>query len=77
MKQYCASGAEHESRLRRKTAFCGLRHCLGNDLVNKFPVRHQVHAPRYAPFVESDTKSLTASRKRPLRGLHEKATMAA
>ena len=50
-----------------------LRHDLGDGLVNKFPVRRQGHAPRPAPFALSDTKRLAASRKRPLRGLHEKS----
>ena len=65
--------AEHESRPCRKTAFDGLWPCLAGDLVNEFPARHQCTAARFAPFVWPDTKSLAASRKRPLRGLHEKS----
>jgi hypothetical protein len=50
-----------------------LRASLVGGLVNKFPVRQKCTAARFAPFVGPDTKSLTASRKRPLRGLHEKS----
>ena len=65
--------AKHESRPCRKTVFDGLQACLVGGLVNKFPIRHKCTASRFAPFVGPDTKSLTASRKRPLRGLHEKS----
>ncbi len=65
--------AKHESRPRRKTVFDGLRASLVGGLVNKFPVRLKCTAARFAPFVGPDTKSLTASRKRPLRGLHERS----
>ena len=64
--------AEHESRLRRKTASDGLLRGLADGQVNKFPVSRQCLATRFAPFALPDTKSLTASRKRPLGGLHEK-----
>jgi len=64
---------KHESRPHRKTVFDGLRTSLVGGLVNKFPVRQKCTAARFAPFVGPDTKSLTASRKRPLRGLHEKS----
>ena len=68
--------AEHESRPWRKAVFDGLRICLAGGLVNEFPARHQCTTARFAPFALSDTKSLAASRKRPLCGLHEKAAFA-
>ena len=55
-ERFGASGAEHQSRLRRRTVFDGSRHDLAGGLVNKFPVRRQGHAPRFAPFAWPDTK---------------------
>ena len=59
-----ASGAEHQNRLRRKTVFDGSRHGYADGLVNKFPVRRQGHAPRFAPFAWPDTKSSRTDTKK-------------
>ena len=71
--QQWRSAPEHESRPSQKAVFDGLRPCLGGVQVNEFPARHQCAVARFAPFAGPDTKSLAASRKRPLRGLHEKS----
>ena len=69
----CAFGAKHESQLWRDAVFDGFRQCHADGQANKFPVRRHSLAQRFTPFATLDTKRLAASRKRPLRGLHEKS----
>ena len=71
----CPTG-DHESQLGRESVCDGLLRGPGGDLVNEFPIRRQVHATAPAgcspPQLDTKTRRPGGTRKRPLRGLHEK-----